>query len=172
MINAILLQEGAVAFGYLADLLAGVIFKIIFVISYLIAFIPRTIYLMELQNTLKEVSPENQKIEPGLVWLMLIPFFGMFWSFVVVIKIADSLKAEFTKRNVQVEVNKPGYKIGLTYCSLFCCATILFCYSSASFFGSLIFIGGITCWIIYWVWINNYKQKLQQNLKLFRIADV
>ena len=111
-------------------------------------------YLLTLQNTLKEVSPENQQMPPGQVWLALIPLFGIVWMFIVVNKIADSLRAEFAKRNVQVEEARPGYGIGLTYCILNCCGII-------PLLGPLAGLGGFVCWIIYWVKISNYKRKLQ-----------
>lgn len=112
-------------------------------------------YLLTLQNTLKELSIENQKMPPGNVWLMLIPVFGLVWGFIVVNRIADFLKAEFAKRNIQVAEDRPGYSIGITYCILYACSII-------PVLGALAVIGGLICWIIYWVRIADYKTKLQQ----------
>ena len=133
----------------------GVIFFVV-ILAIAIGLIPIIFYLLTLQNTLKEVSPENQKMPPGQVWLILIPLFGLGWQFVVVNRIADSLKAEFAKRNISVDEDRPGYSIGLTYCILYCCGII-------PFLGILASIGGLVCWIIYWVKIAGYKTKLQQS---------
>ena len=132
----------------------GALIAIVFV-AILIGLIPQILYMLTLQNTLKEVSPENQKMPPANVWLLLIPLFGTVWAFIVVNKMADSLKAEFAKRNVPIDEDRPGYSVGLTYCILICCSII-------PFLGFLAAIGGLVCWIIYWVKIAGYKTKLQQ----------
>jgi hypothetical protein len=125
------------------------------IIGIAIGLIPLIFYLLTLQKTLNEVSPQNQKLPPGQVWLILIPLFGLVWSFIVVNRIADSLKAEFAMRGIQVDEDRPGYSIGLTYCILYCCSVV-------PFLGGLAALGGLVCWIIYWVKIAGYKTKLQQ----------
>lgn len=135
--------------------IAGVIL-IIVLVALLIALIPIIFYLLTLQNTLKEVSPENQAMPPGQVWMILIPLFGLVWQFIVVNRIADSLKAEFQKRNIPSDEDRPGYSIGLTYCILYCCGII-------PVLGVLASLAGLVCWIIYWVKISGYKQKLVQS---------
>lgn len=112
-----------------------------------------------LQKTLEEISPENQKMYPGNVWLSLIPVFGFVWGFIVVNRMADSLEAEFSKRNIQINENRPGYSIGITYCVLFCCSCI-------PIIGIIPFIAGWVFLIVYWIKINNYKIKLQQTRSL------
>jgi len=126
------------------------------IIGIAIGLIPVILYLLTLQRTLNEVSPENQKMPPGQVWLILIPLFGLVWSFIMVNRIADSLKAEFASRGIQVDEDRPGYSIGITYCILYCCGIV-------PFIGILASLGGIVCWIIYWVKISGYKTKLQQS---------
>jgi hypothetical protein len=128
---------------------------ILILIALCLALLPTIFYLITLQNTLKEVSYENRKMQPSEVWLMLIPLFGLVWQFIIINRIADSLKSEFDKRNISVDEERPGYSIGLTYCILLCCGWI-------PVLGILASIGGLICWIIYWVKINGYKTKLQQ----------
>lgn len=158
MINSILLQYSDFNNGASGALMGGA-FVIIILIALAIGLIPLIFYLITLQNTLKEVSPENQKMPPSNVWLILIPLFGLVWAFIVVNRIADSLKAEFAKRNVQVDEDRPGYAIGLTYCILACCSII-------PVLGGLAAIGALVCFIIYWVKIANYKTKLEQTKML------
>lgn len=119
-----------------------------------IVYIPRIFYLVTLQNTIKKVSVENQRIKPNQVWLALIPLFGIVWEFIIVSNVALSLKAEFNKRNINIVEEKPGYSVGLVYCILFCCSII-------PVLGVFAGIGGFVCWIIYWVKINNYKTVLE-----------
>lgn len=68
---------------------------------------------------------------------------------------ADSLKAECASKNLKVDEDGPGIGIGLAYCILFCCSLI-------PFLGILAALGGFICWIIYWVKINDYENKLRQ----------
>jgi hypothetical protein len=135
------------AFGAIAMILFGAI---------IIGLIPTIFYLLTLQNTMNEVSPHNRQMNPGQVWLMLIPFFGMVWQFIMVNRIADSLRAEFSERNIPVEEDRPGASIGVAYCVLFCCGII-------PLLGTLASIAGLVCWIIYWVKIAGYKTKLEQS---------
>lgn len=127
---------------------------ILILIVFGIIIIPKIFYLITLQKTIKEVSVENQKIQPNQVWLTLIPLFGLIWQFTMVCRVALSLQAEFKKRNINIVEEKPGYSIGLTYCTLFCCSII-------PVLGVLAGIGGLVCWGIYWVKINNYKTVLE-----------
>lgn len=126
-----------------------------------IGIVPVIFYILSLQNTFKEISISNRKMEPGNVWLMLIPLFGLVWQFFIVDRLADSLKAEFATRNIMVDEDRPGYSIGLTYCILFCCGII-------PVLGALASLGGIVCWIIYWVKINDYRTKLQENPQMLQ----
>ncbi len=112
-------------------------------------------YLLTLQRTLEAVSPENQKMPPGQVWMVFIPLFGIVWQFIMVNRIADSLKAEFQKRNVQVNEDRPGAGIGIAYCVLNCCCVV-------PILNILAIIGYLVCWIIYWVKISGYKRQLEQ----------
>ena len=117
--------------------------------------IPLIFYLLTLQNTFNAISVENRKMQSGEVWLSLIPLFGLVWQFIIVSRLADSLKAEFDAKNIKVDEERPGIGIGLAYCILFCCSII-------PFVNFLTGIGGIICWIIYWSKINNYRIKLKQ----------
>ena len=105
-------------------------------------------YINTLQNTLKAISPENRKIEPGNVWWLLIPLVNIFYSFVVVDAIAVSLKNEYEKYGV-VTAEKPAYNIGLAMC-------ILNILSAIPFVGIVAFL----CWIIYWVKINEHRNEI------------
>jgi hypothetical protein len=128
--------------------------EIIFILIFLgIIIIPQFFYVITLQKTIKEVSIENRQIQPNQIWFALIPLFGLIWQFIMVNKIALSLQAEFKKRNINIKDEKPGYTIGLTYCTLFCCSII-------PVLGIFAGIGGLICWVIYWVKINNYKTEL------------
>lgn len=127
-----------------------------FVLGLGLSLIPMIFYLLTLQSTLYEVKDENRKMQPGQVWLTLIPLFGIIWQFIIVNNLADSLKMEFALRNINVGEDRPGIGIGLAYCILLCCSII-------PFLGILAGLAGFICWIIYWVKINDFKTKLVQS---------
>ncbi len=126
---------------------------IILLIIIPLALIPFVFYLITLQNILKKVSPENQKMPPANVWLLFIPLFNIGWHFVVVSRVSDSLKAEFTKRGITFEAERPAYGVGLAYCILNCCTII-------PVLGIVASIGWLICWIIFWVKVSSYGTKL------------
>lgn len=135
------------------------ILEILYIIIGLSSLIPQIFFLITLQNTFNQISEKNRKMQSGEVWLALIPLFGVFWQFVIVNRMADSLKAEFTIRNIEDNEDRPGITIGLAYCILFCLCII-------PLLGILTLIAGYVCMIIYWVKIYNYKIILQQKRTL------
>jgi hypothetical protein len=141
----------AVLLGFLGGAEVLLIIILFFVLLISIIF-----YILTLQNTLKEVSPENRQMEPGQVWLLLIPLFNLVWRFIVVNKIADSLRAEFADRQINVDEDRPGYSIGIAYC-------ILPLFGIIPILGTMASIAGLVCWIIYWVKMHDYKTKLIQD---------
>ena len=154
MLNTIISYYSRYNSGMFEDLGIGLVILIIF-IGLAVGIGIQVLYLLTLQNCLKEVSPENRKMPPANVWLNLIPLFNIGWQFVIVNRIADSLKAEFAKRGITGEEARPGYGVGITYCICGCCGIV-------PVLGALAAIGALVCWIIYWVKISGYKTKLQQ----------
>jgi hypothetical protein len=129
------------------------IMEILIIVVALGSIIPGILYLVSLQSTLNEVSIKNRRMQPGQVWLSLIPLFGLVWQFIMVSRIADSLRAEFDDRQIQIAELRPGYSVGLAYCVLFTCSII-------PVLGFLTSIAGLICWIIYWVKTSDFRQKL------------
>ena len=129
------------------------IMEILIIVVALGSIIPGILYLVSLQSTLNEVSIKNRRMQPEQVWLSLIPLFGLVWQFIMVSRIADSLRAEFDDRQIQIAELRPGYSVGLAYCVLFTCSII-------PVLGFLTSIAGLICWIIYWVKTSDFRQKL------------
>lgn len=127
---------------------------IIIIFTLGILLIPGILYLITLQNTLKVISAENRQMPPENVWLMLIPFFNLIWHFIIVNKIADSIRAEANKQNLQLAEDRPGYSIGIAMC-------ILSCVNLIPIINMLSGIGSLICWIIYWSKISSYKNQLK-----------
>jgi len=118
--------------------------------------LPMVMYLMTLQGTLREISPENRRMPPEQVWLSLIPLVGIFWQYVIVARLSDSIRLEFTKRNIYAEEPRPAYRIGLAFCILISCSVI-------PYLGFLAALAGMVCWILYWLRVNDYRNILLEN---------
>lgn len=112
------------------------------------------LFLMAIYKLLQKCSPENRTMEPGLVWLWFIPLFGLYWQFVVVNNVAMSLQKEFKKRSI-AEEELPGKKIGLPMCILTVVSII-----PIPVISTLVGIAGLVYWILYWVKIRGFSQKL------------
>ena len=117
-----------------------------------IMLVPFVFYCLSLQKALNRCSPECRAMNPGMVWLMFIPLFNMVWHFFVVINVAKSLGCEFQKRGI-AEDPQPGQKLGMIMCILICCGII-------PILGILCSLGGLVCWILYWVKISGYSNRI------------
>jgi hypothetical protein len=149
-------------------------------------FIPAILFLLTQQNTLKAIRPENRELGPGLVWLQVIPVFNLYWMFVVVTRIADSISKENVSFQddsilgipdydaVKALGNRPTYKIGMTCCSLFILDMVLvWCedyFPGLHSLQGLVGLSMMVCWIIYWVKLAENKRKLQRLNKVASIA--
>lgn len=120
---------------------------VVFALGALTAYI---FYLLTLQNTLKLIAPQNRKMRPGEVWLMLIPLFNYVWQFMMSDRIASSLEAELRSRGLPV-TPRPTYNLGLTMSILLCCNFIPVVKSFAG-------IAYLVLLIIYWIKINEYRR--------------
>lgn len=67
------------------------------------------------------VPAEHQKITPGMIWLILIPIFGLVWNFFAFPRISESYKSYFDTVGDQ-SVGDCGKGVGLWYaiCSACC----------------------------------------------------
>jgi len=132
-------------------------FIVLFIILFLALFIvPMVFFLLQLQKLLNNCAPQNRIMEPGMVWLNIIPLFGMVWIFFTVIKIRDSLKGEFASRNLESDDPEFGFMMGLIYAITGACSII-------PFIGTFAAIASIVFWIIYWIKMNKYCNILINN---------
>lgn len=110
------------------------------------------LYLRSLSAALRECSERNRAMEPGHVWLNLIPLFGTVWMFVTVIRVADSLKAEFRDRGYR-EDGDFGLGLGIAY-------TVLSPLGVIPYLGSIIGMVGFALWVAYWNKVSGYRKTL------------
>ena len=110
-------------------------------------------FLLNLSKCLQEVRPRNRDMEPGQVWLSLIPLFSIIWMFIVVTRVSSSLKHEYRDRRWNSRGEDFGQSIGIAYCA----CTVVSC---IPYLGAIVGIGGLVCFIMYWVKISSYRNEL------------
>jgi protein-S-isoprenylcysteine O-methyltransferase Ste14 len=130
-------------------------------------------FLLTLSKALKRCRPENRTMEPGMVWLNLIPVFSTFWIFLTVNRIADSLRNEFTSRRMDERDETYGRTVGMAYAL---CGLVNLGFSVLNI---VLTVGGnpvpaigcitmptglvaFVCWIAYWVKIAGYSRELAE----------
>lgn len=115
-----------------------------------------------------------------MVWLQLIPLIGLIWQFFVVTKIADSISKELetTKddsilgiSNTAIDAldKRPTFAIGITYCILSTASIIWNMVTMQTLLWIniitlLLALSGMICWIIYWVNLAKYKNRIQSKV--------
>ena len=114
--------------------------------------IPLILFLINLQNTLKAIDPQNRTMEPGKVWLMLIPLFNVIWIFMVVSAIANSTQAQLEQYGVSSS-QKPTYNLGLAWAICTLCNWI-------PMVGVFAGIVSFVLFILYWVKVNEVRKQL------------
>jgi hypothetical protein len=121
-------------------------------VVFAIMILPMIFYLLTLYKALNRCAVESRTMAPELVWLAIIPLFGLIWQFMVVTNMGKSLHNEFVKRGIEADPN-PGYSVGIAMCILNVCSVI-------PFVGILTGLAGLVCWIIYWVQISDFSGRL------------
>jgi len=114
------------------------------------------IHLASMQSALEAVAPPARKMDPGQVWLTLIPLFGIAWQYIVVAAVADSLRNEYMRRGLSREEDRPAYSIGLTSNILWTCRII-------PYLGLIPAIIGLIMRLVHLQRVNAYRQRLAQS---------
>lgn len=118
-------------------------YMVAIVIGIIVGLIIQILFLLSLSRCLTAVSPRNRKMEPGQVWLNLIPLFNYVWLILTILRIAESLQNEYESRGLRGDGDY-GKMMGIMYyVSMFVCPCV-----------TLILL------IIYWVKIAGYTKEL------------
>jgi hypothetical protein len=132
------------------------IIRIVAGVMVLLFLIPFCLYFMTLSRALGKCSPESRTMQPGMVWLALIPFFGFIWNFFVVLALAKSLDNEFRTRGITDTEPELGKTIGLAMSVCMACGVI-------PLLGGLISIVALVLWVMYWIKIAGFSKRLDES---------
>ena len=127
---------------------------VVLIISWAVV---NTLWSLVMQRALELVTASND-MKPFQVWFTFIPAFGLYWQFVVVQKVADSLREEYIRRGIISREPRPGFGVGLTANILLCCAFI-------PSFGILVALVSNISRLIHMVKIKNYIVELESIIR-------
>ena len=124
----------------------------IILLVFCLILVPVVFFILTLRKALLRCAQQSRTMEPDHVWFLLIPFFNIVWQFIVVTRMSVSLANEYRRRNLPIEP-EPGKTLGITFCVLNLCGWI-------PIIGIFTGIAGLVCWIVYWVKIAGFSEKL------------
>lgn len=132
------------------------IFLGVMCVAVLIGLAIQVFFLLTLSKALKQCDPAARTLEPGQVWLNLIPFFNIYWTFVLATRVPESLRNEFKDRRMHRREEDYGAGVGKWYaiCTV------------ASVVPILNYIAGpaaLILWILFWVKTAGYSRQLAQD---------
>lgn len=138
-------------------LMAGPILAFVFLVVIIVAWV---FYLLNLQNLLKQISPENRSVEPGYVWLLFIPIFNLIYPFILYPRISESIFAEYSERGLDTSSDfSKSIGLFLAISAVIGFVPLVPYMDIISMFSQLILL------IIYWVKMAGYKKELKNSPK-------
>jgi hypothetical protein len=114
---------------------------------FLVWLVVQLLFLLAVSRALAACDARNRTLEPGMVWLNLIPIFNLAWMFVTVIRVSESLKNEFRARGLHRRDDTYAHALGIGMCL-------------SPLAGLMPFL---IVTIIYWVKIAEYTRRLEND---------
>ncbi|WMS86662.1 hypothetical protein [Pleionea litopenaei] len=112
------------------------------------------LFLYSLHKVLANAGEENRGMQPGLVWLNLIPVFNWGWMIYTVIKVAEAINNKHKAHGI-TDPGNGAKTVGLIYSISVLCGLI-------PIIGIIAPFVALISWIIYWVKISGYNSSLPQ----------
>lgn len=125
-----------------------------FVTVVVLSLVLAASFLAAIQRALRRVSPENRRMEPGQVWLNLIPIFNLVWCTVTVERVAESLRNEFLAREMHSPRETYGRNYGLALLGLLATG-VLFYPAFVTYPVALVYA------VLYWRQLEGYAERLK-----------
>jgi len=125
---------------------------LIFFYVFLFSFAVNIVLIFLLYTDFTKIPRGFRKLEPGLVWLLLIPCFNLIWNFFVFPRISESFKAYFDSVG-DTSVGNCGRDLGFGYA--ICAAA-----SAIPFVGCLTGIASLVLFILFLVKANELKNRI------------
>lgn len=148
------------------------IWTVVFLLTVGVGLLFEILFLLNLRETLRRVSDKNRSMPADYVWFSLIPLFGLGWFIYTVVKIRDSLRAEYRSRSWTVEGDF-GYSMGLAAAVLAIVSAVWAAVSREFLVAELVLAAGqLVCWVAYWVKIAQVKRRLGPAMRMLHAGTV
>jgi len=121
------------------------------------------LFLVTWGRTLR-LTRAHQRMEPGFVWLMLIPVFNLGWQFFLLRAATRGIQGRLAE--LGSDAGDGGFKIGVAYQSLVCLATLLSAgleNEQVSLVVGFLLLASVITWILYWVRISRFNQVMEDS---------
>ena len=135
----------------------GIGFVLIYLILVIGTFVLVAYFYKNIIDVMTLVRPTNRLTEVGNIALTFIPFFNLVYGFIVYPKICDSIKNEFNELGIE-EKGDFGKALAITF-------QILLLTFIIPFLNILSIIAALIVGIVFWVKINEFKNKLREHNK-------
>ncbi|WP_020470827.1 hypothetical protein [Zavarzinella formosa] len=137
---------------------------------FVCAILAYVLFHLSVYRTLKLVRVEHRQLLPALVWFGLVPVAGLFVSIGMILGVSYSLRRQF----VALGEHEPGDSYGLSpgqfwFCGLALAAEAALAGNMPAFSETagpvmvLGMTGSMAAWIVYWIQIDDYKERLQRH---------
>ncbi|MDQ3108857.1 MAG: hypothetical protein M3R17_03090 [Bacteroidota bacterium] len=83
------------------------------------------LWFLSMRRAMAACHPVSRGAEPDTVWLNFIPVFGLFWQFICVSRISDSLAREYHRRGWHSDENNPALELGIVAGVVICVCALL-----------------------------------------------
>ena len=107
-----------------------------------------------LYGCFNRIPAAHRKMEPGLVWLLLIPCFNLVWAFFVFLRLPDSYNSYF-KAQGRTDGGDYGRSIGLAYAICSACSIV-------PYIGILPGLASLILLILFLVKAHGHKKEIPQ----------
>jgi hypothetical protein len=111
--------------------------------------------LVAAMNCLEQCDRRRRKMEPGQVWLALIPAFGMVWIYFVILHVEESLEREYKDRGLR-RPKDFGQTLGLSAVICWQAGALLMCVAV----GALGVVAAAGLFVPYWMALTKHGKKL------------
>lgn len=128
---------------------------VVILIVMAVLLLPLIFYILTVRRAVESCAPESRAMKADHAWLLLIPFFGLFWHFYVVTGVSRSLGREYEKRGIAT-ASSPGLTLGLAVCVLG-----VITLTPHLFLRILAMIATVICWVLYWLKVGDLTAKLK-----------
>ncbi len=111
-----------------------------------------------IRQTVLLIRKDNRCLLPGQAWIVAIPLLNIFYNFIIIKRLSDSLNNEFFDRQVAIDENptlKQGYFMAYSYLATN--------FPLPLFIGYLAIIACLVCYLNYWIKVNEYRRLLRSS---------